>query len=610
LRYSEIVTDNLADLERALERAGTDPTRERVDALNALAWEVGFNDVDRSAALASEAVSLSRELGYQHGLAWGLLNAAYRDYFVARYDLAMNKGLESLEIFEALDEPLGIGNVRMGIGMIYWSLGDYELAVAHLHAANQLLHEHGAADREPWGLTTLGGVYESIGDLEKSFECHTKALELFEAQGDVLGVSRALTGLGTVSQRQGELDKALGYHFRSLELARETGHPLAESRALNDIGTVSLAKGELDRAEDYLTRALGIRRDLGNQSAAITSLLDLGSLFIERGQPDEAIRFLKEALALAEETKTKPKIFRAHEGLARACEASGDFEKALEHQRMFQAIKEEVLGEESATRLKNLQIRIEAEALEQLKQAQATLIQSEKMAALGKLVAGIAHEINSPAGVIVSAADVIDRGLKQLAGEVASDSAAKTIEHLQKSRAASSDAGRRLAKIVTSLKSFTRLDESDFQLADVRDGIESTLALLEPQWGERIRVVRELEEVPEIESYPSELNQALMTLLVNAAEAIQHEGTITVKTTRDNGHVRIVTSDTGKGIPEDRLGALFDVGFTEKDKRVRLRVGLANVHATITKHRGEIRVTSKVNEGTTFEIKLPIRQTG
>ena len=559
------MTNILSDLKRALELAGPAATRERVDALNALAREIGFTNVHRTAELAKEATSFARELSYPHGIAWGLLNDAYRDYFIARYDVAMSKALESLEIFEEIEEPRGVGNVRMGLGLIFWSLGDYELAVSHLHAANQLFCDLGDTDREAWGLTSLGGVYESVGDLDKSIECHTRALELFRGNDDGLGVSRALTGLGAVYQRQGGpdspdmLDKALEHHFKSLELGRETGHRLAESRALNDIGTVYLAKGELDKAEDYLTQGLEIRRALGNQSAEITSLLDLGSLFIKRGDTEEATATLARALELAEQTKTKPKIYRAHEGLARAHASRGDFEKALEHQRTFQKLKEEVLGEESATRLKNLQIKFEAEALEQLKQARARLIQSEKMAALGKLVAGVAHEINTPAGVILSTTDVLERGLRRLATDLEKDAAAQTmIENLQESRRAASDAGRRLSKIVESLKSFTRLEQADFQLADVREGIESTLSLLEPQWGERIRVVRELGDVPAIESYPTELNQALMTLLVNAGEAIEDEGTITVKTTRENGYVRITASDTGRSIPEDGLATLFD----------------------------------------------------
>ena len=337
----------------------------------------------------------------------------------------------------------------------------------------------------PWGLTTLGGVYESIGDLEKSFECQTRALALFEAENDQLGVSRALTGLGTVTQRQGKFGRSarLSLQEPRAQLAKKATGSRSRARSTTS-ATVSLAKGELDRAEDYLNQALAIRRELGNESAGRSPAFSISARSSSTEvSPKTRSATLGEALELSERTKTKPKTYRAHEGLARAYEVAGEFEKALDHQRKFQEIKEGVLGEESATRLKNLQIKIEAEALEQLKQAQATLIQSEKMAALGKLVAGILHEINTPAGVIASATDVIGRGLERLEIELTSDDARKTIAHLKESRATASDAGRRLSKIVESLRSFTRLDEADFQLADVRDGIESTLSLLEPQMG-------------------------------------------------------------------------------------------------------------------------------
>ena len=165
------MTDTLSDLEQALESAGPAATRERVDALNALAWEVGFTNVHRTAELAQEAISLARELSYPHGIAWGLLNDAYRDYFVARYDVAMSKSLESLEIFEELEEPRGIGNARMGLGLVFWSLGDYDLAVFHLHGASQLFRDLGDTDREAWGLTSLGGVYENVGGTNFPRKC-------------------------------------------------------------------------------------------------------------------------------------------------------------------------------------------------------------------------------------------------------------------------------------------------------------------------------------------------------------------------------------------------------------------------------------------------------
>ena len=120
--------------------------------------------------------------------------------------------------------------------------------------------------------------------------------------------------------------------------------------------------------------------------------------------------------------------------------------------------------------------------------------------------------------------------------------------------------------------------------------------------------VREFEDVPEIESFPIELNQDFITLLLNAGEVIEGEGSITISTSGENGRVRISVSNTGREITKDRLDKIFDIGFTEKGSKMRLHVGLANVHAVVQKHWDEIKVKSELQKGTTFEILLPIRQ--
>ena len=265
-------------------------------------------------------------------------------------------------------------------------------------------------------------------------------------------------------------------------------------------------------------------------------------------------------------------------------------------------------------RLRNVEL---AGALENLKLAQVELVQSEKMAALGKLVAGVAHEVNTPVGVINASLDVLGRAVSRLSDAIESSDSLQELRESREFRtalellSANSDtattAGRRLAKIVRNLSSFVRLDGAEFELWDVNEGLRTTLELLSPQWGERVRVVENLGELPRIESYPGELNQAFMTLLMNAGEAIENDGTITVATRATNGEVRITTSDTGRGIPAERLESIFEIDFAQKGSQMRMRAGLANVRNVVSKHQGEIHVKSEPGKGTTFEIVLPVR---
>ena len=293
---------------------------------------------------------------------------------------------------------------------------------------------------------------------------------------------------------------------------------------------------------------------------------------------------------------------------------------------MLKRIKDEVQGEETSTKLKNLQIRHEVEtaeheaelqrlknvelagALERLKQAQSQLVQSEKMAAVGNLVAGVVHELNSPAAALVSGMDVQVRAaarIRALAGKAEDDAAAleRALDALSTGAENATLACKRIAKMVRSLQSFSQLDQSEFQRADIHDGIESTISLVRARWGNDVEWVTKFGALPAIECYPGALNQALMILLVNAAESIEGSGTVTVATEVSKGRIQLRVSDTGCGIAVDKLQNLFEIGFNRSGARVRMTTGLANVRATVDKHHGSISVESAPGQGTSFVIR-------
>ena len=167
-------------------------------------------------------------------------------------------------------------------------------------------------------------------------------------------------------------------------------------------------------------------------------------------------------------------------------------------------------------------------------------------------------------------------------------------------------AGKRVAQIVQSLRNFARLDEAEYQKADLHEGLDSTLTLLQHKLGDRISVIKEYGEIPEILCYPNELNQIFMNLLLNASQAIGDTGEITIRTFQKDNSVYVAIKDTGVGIPEDHFEQVFDPGFTTKGVGVGTGLGLSLCYQIVQNHKGEIKAESEVGKGSTFTVRVPI----
>jgi signal transduction histidine kinase len=247
----------------------------------------------------------------------------------------------------------------------------------------------------------------------------------------------------------------------------------------------------------------------------------------------------------------------------------------------------------------------------ELNEAQSQLVQSAKQAAMGQLVAGVAHEINTPLGTINSNFDVTARALNLVREELARQPAGvseksqqlfATIDTLME---VSRVACARIIRIVRDLRNFARLDEADFKEVNLNEGIESTLSLLQHELRGRIEVVRDLAELPLVPCYPNRLNQVFMNLFVNAIQAINGKGQIRVQTRLENQYVRIAISDSGSGIKPEHREKIFDPGFTTKGVGIGTGLGLSISARIIQDHRGSISVESELGKGTTFLICLP-----
>lgn len=274
--------------------------------------------------------------------------------------------------------------------------------------------------------------------------------------------------------------------------------------------------------------------------------------------------------------------------------------------------------------LEVLNIRLK-KAIEERKKLESQLVQSAKMASLGELVAGIAHEINNPLGFIYANLANLKKFFIKLIGMIDAYSAEITGEpkeklekrkeeinyaYLQKRIGEMIERSRtgaeRMKQIVLDMKTFSRLDAAKVEEADINSAIDTTLNILAHEHKNRIVITKEYNELPPVKCNIAKLNQVFMNLLGNACQAIKGKGEITIKTYIDGEMCGMEFTDSGGGMPEEVASQVFDPFFTTKPPGKGTGLGLSISHGIIKQHKGEIYVKSKVGEGTTFTIKIPV----
>lgn len=301
---------------------------------------------------------------------------------------------------------------------------------------------------------------------------------------------------------------------------------------------------------------------------------------------------------------------------------------SLENQRIVRE-QNVILEEKVAQRTQDLQ-----ESNEHLKRTQTQLVNAEKMASLGQLTAGIAHEINNPINFITSNIQPLRRNIMEivevmqeyrtLTPETAAEKLkvlkererklgiADSIDELDDIIGSISEGSNRTAEIVRGLRNFSRLDEDDLKETDLHEGLRNTLALLAPQYRDKVEVRFELGAIPVVECFPGKVNQIFMNVLTNAIQATlartdNSSYEVVVTTSLENDHVCIAIADNGIGMNEETKARMFDPFFTTKAVGEGTGLGLAIVYGIVQDHFGHLSVTSAPGQGTTIRVFLPIR---
>lgn len=304
-------------------------------------------------------------------------------------------------------------------------------------------------------------------------------------------------------------------------------------------------------------------------------------------------------------------------------------EEALRESRdqLETRVRERTADLQTANATLQAEKRLQEELIKKLGEAQNQLLQSEKMASIGQLAAGVAHEINNPVAFVSSNLGTLQRyaqGMLMLlaAYERAEEALpANVLQDLNRVKQESDatywrdDIGNlltesldgllRVKRIVQDLKDFSHVDESERQWANLETGLDSTLNVVWNELKYKAEVVKEYGAIPQIECFPSQLNQVFMNLLVNAGHAIKERGRITVRTGQVGGDVWVEVEDTGNGIQPEHLGRIFEPFFTTKPVGEGTGLGLSLSYGIVQKHGGRIEVRSELGKGSAFKVVLP-----
>jgi signal transduction histidine kinase len=637
------MNEKLEQLETRLREWGPDeiPSKERVDLLLELAEEhFSGDDPQRLIEVTNEALEISRNLDYPKGKAYGLWYESLGCCFTGDQAKGLARVNESRSQLEEMGDSFGIAKAKMLKGNILRSIGDFDQALPPMYESLEYFRQSGDRYWEAYIYYSLGLLFHEIKDYHQALDNHGKTIEAMEGRPELWLVARALNGVGQAQDRMGQSQEALDSLHRSLALFRKIGHAMGEARVLDDIGSIYMDMGDDELALPFHVKSLNTRRSIGQRRAQCTSLLNIARIQVRQKDHAAAMVSLDEAFAIAQETGSKPHVYDAHRLYSEAFELKSDFAKALHHCREFQRTREEVFNEEATDRINKLQIgfqvqkaehdaelahfknvelhekneRLEA-LLQELRATQTQLVQSEKMAAIGKLVAGMVHELNTPIGASGSAIDVTERCIGKIAdlrqaavangGLVDAARLDFLLDSLKKNQQVNREANHRISSTLGNLKRFISLDGGERGKVDIHEGLDSALNLLDREIGDRITIERRYGDLGQIECCPGEINQVFMSLLTNAAEAIEEAGTITITTSAGDSEFRVAISDTGAGMTPEVQSQLFNPAFSTKGTRVKAGMGLLVSLNIVQQHGGRIEVESEIGRGSTFTVIGP-----
>ena len=555
------------------------------------------------------------------------------------------------------------------LGVTYKHLGNYEKALEYLFISREATRQDHNELYESYSINVIGSIYLDNGDYDQALDYYQQGLIGRQKSGDKWGEAGSLDNIGFTYLKLKDYTRAIQYCTQGLEICRTTGDKNGQSNSLLHLAEIHKQINDIELAIKYSNESLEIRKSSGNKRGEAEILLFLAGLE-SAGVEKNNLRFqrLSDALAIAEEIKDLNLLSKTHFYLYEYYKQKGNYEEALKHFDLHNNLEkefhkntinqkianldishkaEEAKNEAEAVRLRNEELtklnkEIEAqknrleEVVADLKATQAQLIQSEKMASLGELTAGIAHEIQNPLNFVNNFSEINKELLAEMNEEIKNENydevkaiAASITENEEKIN----HHGKRADAIVKGMLQHSRSSSGVKELTDINALADEYLRLA--YHGLRAKdktfnatIKTELDKtIGNISIVPQDVGRVILNLITNAFYAVTekkntsegslghpYEPIVTVTTkliTPSSGGrgagAEISVTDNGNGIPQKILEKIFQPFFTTKPTGQGTGLGLSLSYDIIKAHGGEIKVETKEGEGTTFTIQLPFQ---
>jgi signal transduction histidine kinase len=604
------------------------------------------------------AQRLAEEHGIDHQLAYSYNNIGDIYNLEDNSAKALEYELRALKIFEDVGDSVGVSYCCHQIARAYTNLEQYALAIQYYTRSMEIRDYQGNRTGLGYSLISIGETYLSMGELAVSLESLLRSGEIFTELKDDIGLSGAYYSLGMYYRHTGDSQNAIHYLNESLELGRETSSPIRIRNAAQVLSEIYAEKDSFEEAyqmyilfkETYDSlyqeeNLVKITQLVMQHEFEQRELLQLAEIARQKQFRNYLIILSGLGVILVMVILSRYHIKRkANLDLQAKNREIESQKKKLENLFVSLRIKNDELSQQNdeiitqKDHLSLLNHELEQQKFElnktlhELTQAQTHLVQSEKMASLGQLTAGVAHELNNPINFISASIKPLQRNVEDLlsllerydevirkkdllAGFAEVEEMKQSVDldyAIQETRSlfkGLAEGSTRSMQIVKDLRTFSRMDENVFKPFDIHDGIDSTLLLLHHKMENRIRVHKQYGKIPHVECLPGKLNQVFMNILTNSIQAIDGEGEIFVETSGTKDRVKISIRDTGIGMAREVRDHVFEPFFTTRTVGEGTGLGLSISYSIIQEHAGTIEVASEPGEGTEFIIILPFSRT-